>query len=180
MGSKWFVTLLSSVMLCSCGQSEIASSNPMSISSEDHAEIINLISEYAYTFDEDRIEEFVDLFTEDAETYLYLAGSDTPIVKTSSSAERLTEVQAGRSGPINQLGMPRHFQSNTILKRISANRVSGRTMVLATQQPYDGTEARILFSGVYEDEFVLSDGRWRFALRRGLLDASSLPGVESN
>ncbi len=152
----------------------------MSISPEDHAEIVDLISEYAYTFDEDRIEDFVDLFVEDAETYIYLAGSDTPITKTSSNAERLTVIQEVRSGPTNRSGMPRHFQTNTILKRISANRVSGRTMVHCTQQPYDDTEARILFSGVYEDEFVLSDGRWRFALRRGLLDASSLPGVESN
>jgi hypothetical protein len=48
-------------------------------------------------------------------------------------------------------------------------------MVVATQQPYDGTESRIVFSGVYEDEFVFSERRWRFLVRRGLLDATALP-----
>ncbi len=166
-------------MLCSCGQPSVTPPDPLFITYEDRQEILDLISAYSYTYDEDRIEEFVDLFADDADTYIYLSGSDSPISETSSNAERRIAIQAFRSGPINQPGLPRHFQTNTELKRLSANRISGRTMVLGTQQPYDGTEARILFSGVYEDEFVLSGGRWLFALRRGRLDASSLQGVEN-
>ena len=146
----------------------------MSISADDRAAILDLISEYAYTFDEDRIEELVSLFIDDGEWSIYLSGSDAPTIKTSTNAERRTVLQEVRSGPINQAGMPRHFQTNTILKRLSADRIGGRTMVIATQQPYDGSQGRIVFSGVYEDEFVMSDTRWRFALRRGLLDVSSL------
>jgi hypothetical protein len=101
-------------------------------------------------------------------------GSDAPTIKTSTNAERRTVFQEVRSGPINQAGMPRHFQTSTILKRLSADRIGGRTMVIATQQPYDGSQGRIVFSGIYEDEFVYSDTRWRFALRRGLFDVSSL------
>ena len=146
----------------------------MSISANDRAAILDLISEYAYTFDEDRIEELVNLFVDDGEWSIYLSGSDAPTIKTSTNAERRSVLQEVRSGPINQAGMPRHFQTSTILKRLSADRICGRTMVVATQQPYDGTQGRVMFSGVYEDEFVISDARWRFALRRGLLDVSTL------
>jgi hypothetical protein len=149
------------------------------VSYEDRQAILDLISEYSYTYDEDRLDEFVKLFTDDAKTYIYLAGAETPIVETSSNAERQRVLQEVRSGPINQAGMPRHFQTNTTLTRVSANRISGRTMVMGTQQPYDGTEARILFTGVYEDEFLLSNGAWRFATRRGLLDVTSLPGTDN-
>ena len=46
--------------------------------------------------------------------------------------------------------------------------------VACTQQPHDGSACRLLFSGIYEDEFERSDGRWRFAVRRGKLDLPSL------
>ena len=146
----------------------------MSISADDRSAILDLISEYAYTFDEDRVEETVKLFVDDGEWSIYLSGSDTATLKASTNAERRAVFQEVRSGPINEAGMPRHFQTNTVLKRLSADRISGRTMVAATQQPYDGSQASVLFSGVYEDEFVFSDTGWRFAVRRGLLDMSSL------
>ena len=146
----------------------------MSISADDRSAILDLISEYAYTFDEDRIEETVNLFADDGEWSIFLSGSDTAMLTTSTNAERRTVFQEVRSGPINEAGMPRHFQTNTVLKRLSANRISGRTMVASTQQPYDGSQASIVFSGVYEDEFVFLDAGWRFAVRRGLLDVSSL------
>jgi len=146
----------------------------MSISADERSAILDLISEYAYTFDEDRIEGTVNLFIDDGEWSIYLSGSDSATLKASTNAERRTVFQEVRSGPINEAGMPRHFQTNTVLKRLSADRISGRTMLAATQQPYDGSQANILFSGVYEDEFVLSDAGWRFAVRRGRLDISSL------
>ena len=39
----------------------------MSISADDRTAILDLISEYAYTFDEDRIREMVDLLVDDGE-----------------------------------------------------------------------------------------------------------------
>jgi hypothetical protein len=146
----------------------------MSISSDDRAAILDLISMYAYTFDEDRIDEMVELFVDDAEWSIYFAGSDTPALTASSNQERRQLLQEVRSGPINEAGMPRHFQTNTILNRLSTDRIAARSMVVATQQPYDGTDGRVVFSGVYEDEFVRTDSIWRFAKRLGRLDVSSL------
>lgn len=146
----------------------------MTISPSDRADILDLISEYAYRYDEDRIRDFIELFLDDAELAFYVAGSDEPTLTTTSNAERLSVMQEVRSGPLNQPGQPRHVQTNTVLKRISATTISGRTMLTCTQQPYDGSECRLLFSGIYEDVFERADGRWRFAVRRGKLDLHTL------
>ena len=88
----------------------------MSIAPEDRSAVLDLISEYAYTFDEDRIEELINLFAEDADWRVYLSKADEPLVKASSNAERRVVLQEVRSGPINQAGMPRHFQTNTAFR----------------------------------------------------------------
>lgn len=147
----------------------------MPIAQQDRVEILDLISEYAYTFDEDRIEEHVSLFLEDAELSFYVAGSHEPTVSTSSNQERLQVVQQIRSSAVNLPGQPRHFQTNTVLRRLSNTRISGRTMLVCTQQPHDGSDCRLLFSGVYKDEYEKSNGRWRFAIRKGILDLTSPP-----
>ena len=137
---------------------------------EDRADIFELISEYAFAFDEDRISDFVELFLEDAELSFYSSGSDEPFSSAYSNAERLVEVQGICSGPLNEAGQPRHIQTNTILKHISRNRVSGRTLVICTQQPIDGSESKTLFTGVYEDEYQRTPNGWKFAIRKGKLD----------
>ena len=146
----------------------------MSVSYDARTAVLDVISEYAYTFDEDRIDDLVELFAEDAEWSIYLAGSTAPLLIATSNQERRSLLQEVRSGPINQEGMPRHFQTNTVLRPLSSDRVAARTMVAATQQPYDGSPTRVLFTGVYEDEFVMSASGWRFALRQGRLDAKAL------
>jgi hypothetical protein len=103
------------------------------ISAEDRSEILELISLYAYTFDEDRISDYVALFLDDAELAFYNTGSDTRTVTTSSNQERLRAMQDIRSGPINQPGQPRYTQTNTILTAIAPGRVAGRTMLTCTQ-----------------------------------------------
>ena len=95
----------------------------MSVSAEERSAILDLISEYAYTFDEDRIDELVDLFADDGQWCIYLSGADKPLVKAFSNAERRVVLQEVRSGPINKAGMPRHFQTNTVLKRTSSDRI---------------------------------------------------------
>lgn len=144
--------------------------NDKRVSLEDRSEILELISEYAFAFDEDRIPEFVKLFLDDAQLSFYTATSEEPFSAVYSNTERLVELQAIRSGPLNEAGQPRHIQTNTILKYISADRVCGRTLVVCTQQPYDGSESKTLFTGVYEDEFQRTPNGWKFAIRRGCLD----------
>ena len=140
------------------------------VSAEDRADILDLISEYAFSFDEDRISDYVELFLEDAELSFFTATIDGPFQSAFNNDDRLALMQETRSGPINEAGQPRHVQTNTVLKHISADRVSGRTLLVCTQQPYDGSDSKILFTGVYEDEFQCTATGWKFAVRKGHLD----------
>jgi hypothetical protein len=142
------------------------------VSAEDRADILELVSEYAFSFDEDRISDFAELFLDDAELSFFTTTSDGPFQSAFSNDERLVSMQETRSGPINQAGQPRHIQTNTVLKHMSLDRVSGRTLLVCTQQPYDGSDSKILFTGVYEDEFQRTPTGWKFAIRRGRLDIS--------
>ena len=141
-----------------------------SISSKERFEILELIANYSYLYDEDRIPEFVELFMLNAESSIYIGGSKQPVVFAQSNAERLVSSQEMRSGPTNQAGKPRHMQTNTILNRLSDDLIAGKTMVVCTQQPHDGSAATIMFSGIYEDEFVRTSSGWKFLKRKGLLD----------
>ena len=140
------------------------------VSVEDRAEILDLISEYAFSFDEDRISDYVELFLDDAELSFFTATSDRPIQSVFNNNDRVALMQETRSGPINEAGQPRHIQTNTVLKHLSSDRVSGRTLPVCTQQPYDGSDSKTLFTGVYKDEFQRTPTGWKFAIRRGYLD----------
>jgi hypothetical protein len=147
--------------------------NSRKVSTEDRTEILDLISEYAFSFDEDRIDEFVELFLDDAELSFYTVANDEPLYAAYNKAAILVLSHQNRSGPGNALGQPRHIQTSTLLKYISSDRISGRTLVVCTQQPYDGTDSKTLFTGVYEDEFQRTPQGWKFAIRRGRLDIQS-------
>jgi hypothetical protein len=149
---------------------ELSLARSSTVSPEDRAQISELISEYSYAFDEDRLSDYVGLFLEGAELSFYIAGSASPLVSTSTNDERLIVMQGIRSGELNRPGQPRHIQTNTVLQAVSPDRVTGRTMVICTQQPYDGSPCRVLFSGIYEDIFQRTDQGWRFAARKGRLD----------
>ena len=71
---------------------------------EDRAEITELIAEYAYRYDENRITDFVELFLADAELSFYVASGDEPFLTTSSNAERMVTLREIKSSPNRQAG----------------------------------------------------------------------------
>lgn len=141
---------------------------------EDRAEITELIAEYAYRYDENRITDFVELFLADAELSFYVASGDEPFLTTSSNAERMVTLREIKSSPNRQAGQARHIQTNTVLEHLSNGRISGRTFLVCTLQPVDGSPNKILFTGVYRDEFQRTDAGWRFAIRKAYLDIPDL------
>ena len=94
---------------------------------EDRADIFELISEYAFAFDEDRISDFVELFLEDAELSFYSSSNNEPFSSAYNNAERLVESQGIRSGPLNEAGTYRGVSCrNTRLFR------AGRMSIILT------------------------------------------------
>jgi hypothetical protein len=125
---------------------------------DDRDAIMNLIFNYSYTYDENDIPTFCELFTEDG-TW------ESPLGSAASRAE-IFSLLSPRRKIIDERGIQnRHYQTNTILTSISADKASGRTMVLVTWQ-YPGEKcARTHLTGYYVDEFRKTNSGWRFSKR---------------
>jgi hypothetical protein len=133
---------------------------------EDRVEILNLIYQYSYTYDNNEMEEFISLFTNDGVW-------EAPIGKAKTSKE-IYSLLATRREAIAAIGIQnRLFQTNTILTEISPNRVEGKTMVLVTWQFPDEKYAQVHLTGFYKDEFTRTEEGWKFAKRILQVDQAS-------
>jgi hypothetical protein len=137
-------------------------------STDDRNAILELIANYAYTWDGKDAEGHCLLFIDDAIWELYREGESTPESRTRTRAERrqrAVESFAGRLAGVQT----RHHQSSTIFTEIESDTVKGKTMVLVTHQRADETTPRLMFSGVYNDTFVRTAAGWKFARRVGYI-----------
>jgi hypothetical protein len=128
------------------------------MNTDDRDAIMNLIFNYSYTYDENNITAFCELFTED--------GTWESPLGSAISRENIFSLLSSRRKIIAERGIQnRHYQTNTILTPISAVKVRGRTMVLVTWQ-YPGEKyARVHLTGYYIDEFRKTKNGWRFSRR---------------
>ena len=125
---------------------------------DDRDAIMNLIINYSYTYDENDIPAFCELFTED--------GTCESPLGSATSREKIFSLLSSRRKIIAERGIQnRHYQTNTVLTPLSADMVSGRTMVLVTWQ-YPGEKyARVHLTGYYIDEFRKTKHGWGFSRR---------------
>lgn len=124
---------------------------------EDRLKIQDLISMYSYTYDENLIDEFMTLFSDDAEVDLltYSKGLD----------EIRKQVEERRKYLSNNGIHPKHHQTITVLTDISENRVYGKTYFLLTWYREASSELELRNSGMYNDEFIKTDSGWKFRKR---------------
>jgi len=133
---------------------------------EDRVEILNLIYQYSYTYDNNEMEKFISLFTNDGVW-------EAPIGKAKTS-EEIYSLLATRREAIAVSGIQnRHFQTNTVLIEISPDRVEGKTMVLVTWQFPEQKYAQVHLTGIYQDEFTKTDDGWKFTKRILHVDQAS-------
>jgi hypothetical protein len=132
----------------------------------DRAEIHDLISEYSMTWDGKDAQGYADLFADDALLEFRFAPNGE-VVQTSlhGQAEILAFAQKSHQAFIDNGVQTRHYQTNTLLRRVNGRQVTGTTMVLIAQQFQGERAPRIVHSGVYTDAFVKVGGEWRFASR---------------
>ena len=132
---------------------------------EDRYAIMDLIYEYSYSYDENDMSRFTDLFVEDGIW-------ESPIGIATSRGEIYT-LLAPRREKIAQQGIQnRHFQTNTILLPSLDGKVIGKTMVLVTWQFPGEIYARVHLTGYYEDEFIRTPEGWKFSRRALNVDQS--------
>ena len=133
-----------------------------SLSAEDKIAIIELLGDYAYRLDSGDIDGYVDNFLPDG-TFEDFSGKREGRDAIRASVGGMME--AGRVGGNSRvrhvLGIP-HIQGE-------GDRARTRTYVL---MPRQNDEKQVSFPnvGVYEDELVKKDGRWRIAHRTVRID----------
>ncbi len=149
-----------------------AQSSPVAndlVAGQDERAILRLIYQYSYTFDGRDLDGFMSLFTEDALWEAYDAGAATPTVSLHGSEELRSVIAMQMNDQINKGIQSRHFQTNTILTRLTRDRVEAITMIMVIWR--QGSQpATIVHTGFYRDEFIMQGGEWKFVKRQAYLD----------
>lgn len=130
----------------------------------DHIAIHELLARYAVHQDDEAVDALGECFTEDADYELCVSDRD-PVRRRGREAivARMRELKS-----TSFTGRRRHLITNVIIDHETEDRASTRSYVTVLR--LDGASTAIVAVGTYLDEVVLSDGRWRIAARRALLE----------
>ena len=138
------------------------------MNAEDRLEILDLISNYSYAFDENDIEKYLSLFI--SEPYIgevgeQLNGKPSEYRKTDKKTIRQVFEFLHKKN-IDFGSQSRHLQTNTVLKEQSEGLVSGKTIYTVLIQYRGDPNPRLVSCGVYEDEFIKTSDGWKFRSRK--------------
>lgn len=158
------IALASTALLA--GAAGPAAAKKSGVSLADRAAIHDLVSQYSMTWDGKDAQGYTDLFTDDGLLEFRFAPNGE-VVQTSLHGKEqiLAFAQKSHQTFIENGVQTRHYQTNTLLRRVNGQQVIGTTMVLIAQQFQGERAPRIVHSGVYTDTFVKVRGEWRFASR---------------
>ena len=138
------------------------------MNAEDRFEILDLISNYSYAFDENDIEKFLSLFID--EPYLGEVGEQfigTPSEYKKKDKKSIRQgIEFLHKNNIEYGSQCRHLQTNTVLEDQSEGLVSGKTIYTVLLQYRGDPNPRLVSCGIYEDEFVKTDEGWKFRSRK--------------
>ena len=128
--------------------------------------ILELIAKAAYGFDEADIEMLRDVFTENSKFIINIEGEDAASVYEGHDAIMKLQIDALKV----QTDKRRHVVTNSFFIEEKAHRAQLISNVLITS--VENSVIRLVTSGVYKDEVVLEDGRWKIHTRTLNLDMS--------
>lgn len=131
---------------------------------EDIQQIDRLQKIYGYYLDNNMMDKVVDLFSDDAES---VEIGDRGLFRGKEGVRRFFWEYLGRSGKPREPGtMAIHMQHQGVVDVDPGGRTAkGRwycTMLQARPIEEGGPTRSILGHGVYENEFVKEDGKWKF------------------
>lgn len=128
----------------------------------DRQAILDLISQYSYSYDVNDMETFTSLFEKEA--VVSIAAAEIP-------ADNFIEAAAMRRNMHAKDGIQtRHYQTNTIITEAGEGTVRAKTMFLVLYQHPDKPVPDIVLSGIYDDEFRKTGKSWKFSRRAIQLD----------
>jgi hypothetical protein len=118
----------------------------------ERQQILDLISRYSYTWDGKDAEAFTALFQENATVSTYSAGTLSSTMR--SNKERLARAHERFQLFTTQGIQTRHYQTNTILERLSDGTVRGDTLFQVAWQYASEPAPKLVHSGTYRDLFA--------------------------
>ncbi|HML14083.1 MAG TPA: aromatic-ring-hydroxylating dioxygenase subunit beta [Xanthobacteraceae bacterium] len=146
---------------------------------ELHFEIEQLNSEYAHVLDNERYEEFAELFVEDCLYRVvprenHLLGLPIAAIHCESKGMIKDRVHAARESTMAEPRTLRHFITNVRVLEAGADEVRAEANVLIVQTMINRM-TEIVLSGFYLDRIVRAGGRLRFKERLCIYDSLLLP-----
>jgi len=132
-------------------------------SREDEFAITQHLYRYAYTYDSDDAEGWVNLFTEDVSTDGILVGDDEPFMTMHGHEDLRAFVTAARTPDRMRV---LHHITGIVFDEYAPPIARTRSMVVVTAQLRDPDEPQILTHGVYHDAWRKTDDGWRISYRR--------------
>jgi anthranilate 1,2-dioxygenase small subunit len=152
---------------------------PMASLQELHFEIERLNSEYARILDNERFEEFPDLFVEDCLYRVvprenHLLGLPIAVIHCESKGMIKDRVHAARESTMAEPRTLRHFITNLRIVEAGDEAIRAEANVLIVQTMINRM-TEIVLSGFYLDRIVRRDGRFLFKERLCVYDSLLLP-----
>ena len=146
---------------------------------ELHFEIEQLNSEYAHILDNERYEEFPELFVEDCLYRVvprenHLLGLPIAVIHCESKGMIKDRVYAARESTMAEPRTLRHFITNIRVLEAGAEAIRAEANVLVVQTMINRM-TEIVLSGFYLDRIVRSGDRLRFKERLCIYDSLLLP-----
>ena len=156
-----------------------APTTPKASLQELHFEIEQLNSEYAHVLDNERYEEFPELFVEDCLYRVvprenHLLGLPIAAIHCESIGMIRDRVYAARESTMAEPRTLRHFISNVRIMEACADEIRAEANVLIVQTMINRM-TEIVLSGFYLDRIVRSGERLRFKERLCIYDSLLLP-----
>lgn len=130
----------------------------------DREAIRELVNEYCHVIWREEIEDYADLYTDDA--ILRWTNPDRPAVEGRDALRQMIE-------PMVKDHRPRQFSHNLTVELTGPDTAKGKCCV-EVRILIDGEEGYIV--AYYEDDYVKQDGRWKFAIREVTLEYLGLRG----
>lgn len=127
---------------------------------DDYAEIMGIAAAYGRFYDDDRVDDFMDLLTDDAVFHANIPGAVPDEVQ---GKEALKEFFGGARASCNDTNVqPRHHTTNVIVASASTD-TAEVTAAMAYAESTEGGACEFKMIGQYDFHMVKQAGRWSIA-----------------
>lgn len=163
------LVVLTMIMIPCFGQKLPATNAGITVSGPDQQAILRDIYEYSYRFDSRDLQGFLSLFTEDAVWEASYVGNTMPAISVISKEQLRQVIFSQMQNQIAAGIQCQHFQTNTVLTRLSSDRVQAVSMIMVTWQP-GAQPGTMVHTGFHRDEYIRQGATGEFVRCQAYVD----------